>query len=390
MKIGFVVQRYGLEVNGGSELHCRLLAEKMSAIFDIEVLTTCALDYITWQNYYKPGLTTINNVKIRRFKVDHPRNINKFNHFSKKIFGKKSTIKEQLEWMDLQGPYCPDLINFLKSNNNSYDLIIFYTYLYWPTFNGLKIAPHKSILLPTAHDEPPIFLDIFKESFSKPKAFIYLTEPEKQFVNNKFNNQDKNSITIGMGVDDFEIHEAVNKSIKEKYSLPQKYVLYAGRIAEAKGCDHLFEYFINYAKKDEIISLVLIGKEIISVPKHPRIISLGFVTEEDKHYLMNNCELVVIPSEYESLSIVAIEAWQLKKPILANAKSAVLKDHCLQSNGGLYYNNHEEFTLCLDKILKQPNLGHSLGLAGWKYVEKNYNWSAIKQRFSKFIKTISE
>ena len=54
-KIAFVNQRYGLEVNGGSELLCRQMAEKLSEIYDVEVITTCALDYVSWENHYAAG-----------------------------------------------------------------------------------------------------------------------------------------------------------------------------------------------------------------------------------------------------------------------------------------------------------------------------------------------
>ena len=130
-KIAFVVQRYGLEVNGGAELYCRQVAEKLSEYYEVDVLTTCALDYMTWKNYYTEGKEVIKNVNVIRFKVDKERNVNKFNKLSEKILinPSKNTYEENMQWMDEQGPVCHDLINYLGENKDDYKSVLFMTYL---------------------------------------------------------------------------------------------------------------------------------------------------------------------------------------------------------------------------------------------------------------------
>src|SRR3989344_1699389 len=158
MKIAFVVQRYGLEVCGGAEYLCRLLAEKLSSYYDINILTTCANDSVEWSNYYNEGEELINGVKVRRFSVKKERNVSKFNKFSDFIFNRVHDKNDELRWLEMQGPYCPNLIEFIDNNNKEYDLFIFFTYLYYPTYFGLAKVREKSILVSTAHDEKAIYL----------------------------------------------------------------------------------------------------------------------------------------------------------------------------------------------------------------------------------------
>ena len=168
MKIAFIVQRYGAEILGGSEYHCRLIAERLAAKHDVEVLTTCAHDYITWENHYPEGNDRIRGVTVRRFKNARTRDIASFNQYSDWIFHNPHTREDELSWLEQQGPWCPALLEYLNRNHRQYDALIFFTYLYAPTVLGLDIDPARSILVPTAHNEPAIHLSIYEEMFKKP------------------------------------------------------------------------------------------------------------------------------------------------------------------------------------------------------------------------------
>ena len=76
------------------------------------------------------------------------------------IFGNAHSADDELEWLKRQGPWCPALIEHLERRHATYDALIFFTYLYAPTVLGLRVDPRRSILVPTAHDEPAIRLAI--------------------------------------------------------------------------------------------------------------------------------------------------------------------------------------------------------------------------------------
>ena len=201
MKIAFIVQRYGAEILGGSEYHCRLIAERLAPKHQVEVLTTCAADYITWENEYAEGADRIRGVTVRRFANARTRDIHAFNRYSEWIFTSAHTRDDEMEWLRQQGPWCPALLEYLERNQHQYDVLIFFTYLYAPTVLGSRVAPHKSILVPTAHDEPAIRLDIYKELFSLPAGLAYNTEVERRFLTTHFSIRAVEEETVGCGVD---------------------------------------------------------------------------------------------------------------------------------------------------------------------------------------------
>ncbi|MBI4486979.1 MAG: hypothetical protein HY655_13300, partial [Acidobacteria bacterium] len=201
MKLAFVVQRYGTEVLGGSEHLCRLVAERLSAQHDVEVLTTCARDYVTWKNESPEGADRIRGVTVRRFANARTRDIAEFNRYSEWIYHNPHSRSDEMEWLKMQGPWCPSLIEYLRRHHQQYDVLIFFTYLYAPTVLGLDIAPARSILVGTAHDEPAIRLEIFRDVFSRPAALCYLTESERTFVHERFPNRPLLEEVTGVGID---------------------------------------------------------------------------------------------------------------------------------------------------------------------------------------------
>jgi hypothetical protein len=200
VRIAFIVQRYGTEILGGAEYACRLMAEQLAERHEVDILTTCAQDYVTWKNEYKEGADRIRGVTVRRFLTSQTRDIDDFNRYSDWIFQNPHDAAAEMEWLRRQGPWSPGLIEYITRHHKQYDALIFFTYLYAPTVLGLRIDPARSILIPTAHDEPPIHLGIFKDVFRLPKAIGYLTEPERHFVTRTFDRSAAIEETVGCGV----------------------------------------------------------------------------------------------------------------------------------------------------------------------------------------------
>ena len=385
MKIAFVVQRCGNDIRGGAESVCLNLAKKLLPNFEIEILTTCAKDYMSWKNHYKSGIEITENISIRRFKVDSERELEKFNKISEKIYFQKHSTDEENQWMKLQGPYSTQMIDFVKENHNQYDLFIFFTYLYATTYYILPIVSEKSILIPFAHDEPPLKLSIYEKIFQSPLGIIFSTEEEKQLVLKQFSKISDNTKIIGVGVDPpSEIPQNFSK-----LKLDFQYIAYIGRIDESKGCKELINYFLNYVKENNFsLKLVLAGPKILEFEKNPNIVYLGEVDEIEKSYILKNCVSFIMPSKYESFSIAIMEAWFSKKPIIVNEKSSVLKGHCEKSNGGFYYGNYEEFKKTLDQILNNVELQKNMGENGHFYVKNIYGWNKIIQDYGDFLNSI--
>lgn len=345
----------------------------------MEVVTTCARDYITWKNEYPSGDHDINGVIVHRFPVEHERDFHEFKNFcnrtrfSRHLFHIRP-VEEK--WVDLQGPYSPASVKYIRDNAHRYKKVIFFTYLYYITVRCLAKDPvPNAILVPTAHDERSIRFGIYKDVFSAPGAFIYNSPEEQTFVERKFRGTvDKPSVVAGCGIDEYT---GELPDVRGKYGLPEKYILYAGRMEPSKGSGELFQYYLNSGVNAD---LVLIGKAVMNIPENPRIRYLGFVSEEDKYALMRDATVFVNPSRFESLSIVALESMLMRTPILVNGGCEVLKGHCLRSGGGRWYDNKTDFINRLTKLLADDEKRIEMGESGRQYVLEKYRWSAIVEK----------
>jgi glycosyltransferase involved in cell wall biosynthesis len=408
VKIALIVQRYGTEIIGGSEYHCRLVAERLAARHDVEVLTTCARDYITWANEYPEGSDRIRGVTVHRFANDRTRDIESFNQYSDWIFGTAHTADDELEWLKQQGPWCPALIQHLERRHTAYDALIFFTYLYAPTVLGLRIDPRRSILVPTAHDEPAIRLGIYREVFSAPAGIAYNTGVERAFLRAHFRMGAIAEQTVGCGVDlpaqfaattrtpDPDEHpEAENglvrtsaAAFRRRHRLYEPFLLYGGRIDPGKGCEELIEHFSAYAAERGDAVLALMGVKLMRIPDEPFIRFAGLLSEAERLEALQAATAVVVPSPYESLSLLALEAFAVGTPVLANARSEVVREHCQRSNAGLYYADRDEFVECLKVLMGNMELREELGRNGQAYVSDNYEWDVILRKYDRLIEGI--
>lgn len=387
MRIAFVVQRYGLEINGGAEAHCRQVAERLPHDMEVEVLTTCAQDYTTWENVYPPGKCDVNGILVHRFPTIQSREM-KFGERSARLYGKVHTLQDEMNWLYAQGPVAPELLDFIIHHRFDYDVFIFFTYIYYPTALGLRLVADRALLVPTAHNEPPLYLDIFKALFQSPRAILYNTTEEKQLLEEVFQIEYIPGEVVGLGID-MPTNVDPN-AFRRKYNIQTPYVVYVGRVSKSKNCHILLESFIQYKKLHPgSLKLILMGKEEISIPDHPDVISLGFVSEQDKFNGIAGAKLFLLPSKFESLSMVFLESLAVGTPVLTEGYSEVLQGHCHRSNAGLYYLDFSEFEAMLTFLLDHPQQLAVMAQNGMEYVKQNYSWEQVISKYQHYCSMIA-
>jgi glycosyltransferase involved in cell wall biosynthesis len=246
----------------------------------------------------------------------------------------------------------------------------------------------RAVLVPTAEDDQAIRLPVFRELLRRPRGLLYLTPEERALVQEVSGNAGVPSAIVGSGVDVAPGWESLD--VRERFSLPPRYLLYVGRIDWGKGVDRLFDYYRRVADGwPEVPPLVLAGRAMLDIPSHPGIRHLGEVSDVEKFALVGGCELLLLPSLYESLSIAVLEAWALRKPVLVNGECRVLEGQCIRSNGGLYYRKLAEFAPALRLLLERPGLREAMGRAGRAYVEREYRWDLVEERARAFLEEMA-
>jgi glycosyltransferase involved in cell wall biosynthesis len=389
VKVAIVVQRYGADINGGAEQHARYVAEHLAPHVQVEVLTTCAhRDYISWKNELPAGKEMVHGIPVHRFPVSVERNPIEFAKWSDKVFTQPHSLRDELAWLDAEGPTSPALIEHIKQHEADYDFFIFFSFRYHHSYHGCRAVPGKAIVVPTAERDGALGLGIYPPVFRGVRAFMYNSYEERALIQTVAKNESVPGVVVGIGS---EIPERSNAGrFRQKFEMRDRFAIYVGRIDENKGCVELFEFFEHYsASLVDGMHLVLIGTPHVPIPKHPRIHHLGFLEDQDKYDAMAAAELLIMPSYLESLSMVALEAWAMGKPVLANAKCDVLQGQCLRSNAGLFYGNYAEFAETMRAIDTTPSLQAALGRNGRAFFERHYAWPVIEKKYVDMLQQLS-
>ncbi|WP_165042980.1 glycosyltransferase family 4 protein [Dysgonomonas sp. ZJ709] len=412
-KIAIIIPRYGKDINGGLELHAFLIADHLKDKYEFTILTTCLNDQ-NGKNNYPAGESIIDGIRVIRFESEttdikvhdkafrylHKSRIysgekfrlnNFFSLLIKKIKYRPRKTQDLLfeQWIENQEPHCTKLIDYIRKNKDEYTSFIFFGYLYYLSYKGMLEVGEKSILIPIAHNEATLYFNGFDKTFSLPRFIMYNSLAEKQLVESLHTEAKHIKYDIaGVGFDKPVIDIEYNKDKIIDYP----YFIYIGRIHEHKGCKEMIEYF-EYFKQTHNSNhkLVMIGKNFMpDVKPSDDIIYLGFVDDQEKVFYLQNCEALIIPSLHESLSSVTLEAMLMGKPVLANEGCEVLKAHITISKAGYTYCGKDEFSSQLNKIwhLSDENK-KCIANNGNSYVEENYNWSSIVDKFVKAIQYIT-
>lgn len=379
-RIAVVVQRYGVELVGGSETLAREYAERLFGRgFDVTVYTTTARDYVTWRSEYPEGETRESGVAVRRFAAERERDLRAFNALAEPMYSRPTTAEDERSFLEAQGPYVPSLVRALEADKTGYEAILFFTYLYYPTVEGIRVAGDRAVFIPTAHDEPPIRFGLFKSVFEGVRSYAFCSAPEAAMVASRFDLSKCSRDVVGIGVEPPPPPDVEEFRIVRNITRP--YLIYAGRIDAGKGCDEMLRFYAEAQR--EVMGcpdLFLIGNLAMELPDIPRLRHLGFVSEEDKRAAMAGAEALICPSPYESLSITLLEAMSLGTPVLASSRSDVLVDHCVKSNAGLYYTDAPEFTEAVRLMVLDAPLRRALGENGRRYALNEFSWEKVLDR----------
>ncbi len=418
-EVAFVVQRYGEGITGGSESLARAIAERLAAEYRITVFTSCARDYVSWRNELPEGQERLGGVDVRRFPSERERDLDAFNAYAEPLYARAlaassgspppngataggatpggalsasaasaaPTLDEELEFLRLQGPEVPKLVEALRLEKERFAAFVFFTYLYYPTYWGLALpeVADRAALVPTTHDEPPLRFSIYREVFVRPRAFGFLTAAEQALVRRRFELAGRPTVLAGMGVDVPPHADA--DSFRSRHALERPYAIYAGRIDAGKGCAQMLAHHARYRReKKDALDLVLIGRLAMREPRQDGVRYLGFLPEAEKAAALAGARVVVCPSPFESLSIALLEGLSLGTPGLVNARSEVLKEHCLRSGAALYYEDADEYVESMDLVARDGSLHAALGASGRRYVQAEYRWDVVLDRWRELIR----
>jgi glycosyltransferase involved in cell wall biosynthesis len=395
MRVAVVVQRYGADILGGAETHAALMAGILARQHEVEVLTTTARDYHEWREAHPPGVSEEGGVRVRRFPVARGRDavwpaLNRLLHdgFSSGEFAllpeavRAAHAQRVRAWPDAlqeafirgQGPHAPDLHDWLR--RTPYDRVLFVTYLYPTTYDGLAAVPAgRARVVPTLHDEAPAYLPVFGRRLARAKL-LCSTDTEVALVRRLYPDVAIDARRIGYGI-------TLPPDGGPADAAAEAFLLYAGRIDVQKGVPQLLRWYRALRRGvARPPRLVMIGELAMPVSGEEGVDVRGFVDEREKLRLMREALALVHLSPYESLGIVVLEALGCRTPVLVHADSAVMVEHCRRSGAGLWLRDAAELAAAVGRLSSDPGLRAALGARGRRYVEREFGLDAYAERLA--------
>lgn len=384
--ITFVLPWYGPDLPGGAEAEARRTIQHLHrAGVPVEVLTTTTRDlYADWgKSYHPPGLSEIDGVPVRRFPVE-PRDRAAFDRLNVRLMNNRPITADEERVFLEQMIRAPQLTEFVRREAAG-RVYVYLPYMFSTSYEGVLAAPERAVLIPCLHDESYARLSVYRPMFAAARAHVYHTAAEAALADRLFAappNQTR--LILGEGVDTHQQGDAAR--FRQTFGIDGPFVLYAGRREAGKNTPLLLDYWARYWTQEgrgRGVRLVLIGPGEMAIPAAAAdgVIDLGFVSPQQKVDAYAAASVFCLPSDKESFSIVLMESWLAGTPALVHADCDVTREHCLRSNGGLYFANYPEFAATLNYLLDNPATAAQMGRQGRDYVLANYPWEVIIPRY---------
>lgn len=390
-KIGFVIPWYYENIKGGAEQELRGLVKHLhDAGIDVEIITTCVKEFASdWtENYFKEGVEQIDGVVVRRFKV-RKGNMKEFHKVNARLMQGNTISYEEETTFLREMVNSPDMYDYLREHSEDYHRYVFIPYMFGTTYYGIQACPFKSILIPCFHDESYAYFRHFRETFRDLRGIVFNAKPEQELANEILDLRTVKQLLLGIGIETDIDYDA--DRFRKKYNINSPYIIYAGRKDEAKNINTLIKYFDEYRKRNkdsrQDIKLVLIGGGEVNIPDSIKddVYDLGFVDIQDKYDACAGALCLCQPSKNESFSIVIMESWLCKRPVLVHNQCNVTSNFVKESNAGLYFDNYFEFEGCINYYIDNPQVAAKMGEAGRQYVLDNFKWDVIMKKFLEFL-----
>jgi glycosyltransferase involved in cell wall biosynthesis len=325
-------------------------------------------------------------VPVHRFASEHGRLPDFYGLDGRiRLAPRRATRSEGKRWVEYNGPVSAQLIEAVQESDA--DVIAFYPYLYHPTVAAIGKVKVPAVLHPAAHDEPCLYLPIFRGTFGDADAFCFHTAAERLLVERTYPVAERPQIVLGLGVGTSAGAGRPGADILGLGDRP--YVVSVGRVDEHKGSKMLAAYFAAYKERHPgPLALALVGPVSFDVEPHPDIVVTGVVSESDKWDIVRDAQVAISPSALESFSLVVLEAWVDKVPVVVNGACGPTREHCERSGGGLWFTSYPEFEAVMERLLGSESLRATLGQRGRDYVDRFYQWPVLIDRYVEFLQTV--
>lgn len=379
LRLLIVVQRYGPEVRGGAEHAAREVAERLAQRgHEVEVLTTTARSYVDWSGDLAPGTEVVRGVTVHRLPVDPLRDADVFARLHHRLGAAVAPVDGGLQeaWRRAQGPCVPDLPRWLDAEAGRFDVAVFFTYLYATSTDGLPVAARHTAtaLVPCAHDEPPLALDVFDRIAHLADTMLFLTPEEAGLVRRRFRLRGPHHV-VGLGTE-LDLRPAPAPADLGTGGDP--YLLYVGRIDPSKGTSWLVDSFAAVqAARPSSLRLVLLGEAVVPPAEHPDVVLIGGADDATRDDAMRRAVALVHPSPYESFGMVVTEAWAAGTPVIAFGGNDVLRGHIERSGGGILVHDAAELGAAAQLLSEDAARRDALGRAGRAHAERCFAWPTV-------------